>query len=386
MPQEGQCKERNLRWVPRALTGVTGAAKLRGMFQSPRLPMLLFALAVALGATRQPAEGSAPPLASGDVLWNLEQQLRGRRDTLRDRSDRHLYLSETTTLAMELALLRGDRDAYLRERTVLEERFLSPVGLLRWQLGRTKDGWCSNASVDDLRAVRSLLGAYDRWGDEDDARLGLRIGRAVLDHNVRDGALVDAASWTCGRRAADPPELGQPAGTLTLAFADLEALRLLGLYEPKANGVLYRTRAVVLAGTLHASGPQGRYLVASRSYDPGSGNPIERELQRVYLLEGQVRDSMGRATALEVCAQEDQGWRGSDNIAHVATAARRLARCGLEVQAAEALARLSAFELEEGPHAGLLGYRHSDNDTVVWTFDVLLALIAVEEAASDPAP
>ncbi len=301
---------------------------------------------------------------------------------LRDRTDGRAYLSETTTLAMELALLRGDHDAFRRERGVLEDRFLSPTGLLRWKLGRSRDGWCSNASVDDLRAVRALLGAHERWGDEEDARLGLRIGRAVLEYNTREGMLVDAVSWRCGRGAPQPPEIGEPSETLTLAFADLEALRLLGLHEPQANGVLYRTRAIVLAGTLHPDEPRGRYHVASRRYEAGSGNAIERELQRLQLLLGQPHDPMGRATSLELCARADEGWRSSENIAHTALAARRLASCGQGASAELALARLTGFELDEGPHAGLLGYRHDDErDTVVWSFDVLEALIASEEAA-----
>jgi len=323
------------------------------------------------------------PTSTSDVeqvLWRLEQELRGRKDTLRDRSDRQLYLSETTTLAMELALLRGDRAAFQRERAVLVDRFLSPVGLLRWRLGRPKDGWCTNASVDDLRAVRALLGAHERWGQEEDARLGKVIGRAVLDHNVRDGVLVDAVSWTCSRRHATTPQLGEPASTLTLAFADLEALRLLGQYEPRANGVLYRTRAVALAGTLHPDGPYGLYQVESRSYGLGSANPIEIELQQLHLLLGQPPDAMGRATSLQICARPGQGWRQSDNIAQVAVASRRLAHCGLVSDAQDALDRLSAFELQQGPHAGLLGYRHSEEDTVVWSFDVLTAMIAVREA------
>ncbi len=351
------------------------------MLLSPHLSPRAILLCVLLASSQASAVPSEPPLAAEDALWSLDQVLRGRKDTLQDRSDRSIYLSETTTLAMELAVLRGDRETFLRERAVLLDRFLSPLGLLRWRLGRSDDGWCSNASVDDLRAVRALLEAHERWGDDEDARLGIRIGRAVLDHNVRDGVLVDAASWTCGRHAPEPPTPGQPGPALTLAFADLEALRALGLHEPRANGVLYRTRAVVLAGTLHTDGPQGRYLVDSRSYEPGSGNPIERELQRVYLLNGQPPDAMGRATSLEICAQRDDGWRSSDNVAHTATASRRLARCGLETQADEALARLGTFVLDEGPHAGLPGYRHSEDDTVVWAFDVLVALIALEEAA-----
>jgi len=317
-----------------------------------------------------------PVLEAERILWNLERELRGRKGTLRDRTDRQRYLSETTTLAMELALLRGDREGFLRDRAVLVERFLSPVGLLRWQLGRSSDGWCSNASVDDLRAVRALLGAHERWHDPEDARLGLLIGRAVLAHNVRDGVLVDAASWSC--RGRGEPQVGEPGEVLTLAFADLEALQLLGLHEPAANGVLYRTRAVVLAGTLDQAGIRGRYLVDQRRYDVGSGNAIERELQRLQLLLGQPSDAMGRATSAEICAARDDSWRQAQSIAHVAMAARRLAQCGQASDAADALARLPGYELEHGTHAGLLGYDH-DGDSLVWSFDVLVALIASEE-------
>ncbi len=178
----------------------------------PPLPALLLFLVAITGITSAVAsEGTeTSTLEVEHVVERLEQELRGRKETLRDRSDRQLYLSETTTLAMELALLRGEQGAFHRERAVLVDRFLSPVGLLRWRLGRSKDGWCSNASVDDLRAVRALLGAHERWGDPEDARLGLMIGRALLEHNVRDGVLVDAASWTCGFSVSATNTLAAP--------------------------------------------------------------------------------------------------------------------------------------------------------------------------------
>jgi hypothetical protein len=323
---------------------------------------------------------AAPALDAGRILRNLDHELRGRRDTLRDRTDQRVYLSETTTLAMELALLMGDHAAFTEQRAVLEDRFLATPGLLSWRVERSREPWCSNAAVDDLRAVRTLLQAHERWGDPSDLELGLRIGRAVLLHNVRDGVLVDNASWTCGARAPWPAQVTPPGPVLTLAFADLEALALLGRHLPEANGVLHHTRAVLLAGTLHPGGPQGRYLVDERRYEGGSRNAIELELQRLHLLIWGADDPMSEPSLEALCAQ-DSGWRSSDNIALIALSARRLRRCGEPGASTQALERLPGFELDEGPHAGLLGYRHSDNDTVVWSFDVLQALIASEEAA-----
>jgi hypothetical protein len=340
----------------------------------PPLPLLLLALLPIL------ALAAGPTLDAERILWNLDQELRGRRGILRDRTDQKVLLSETATLALELALLMDDREGYLRERSVIEERFLSPTGLLHWRLVRGEGRWCSNASVDDLRAVRALLGAHQRWEDPRDLALGLRIGRGVLDHNVRDGMLVDAASWRCGRGTPEPVEVSPPAEHLTLAFADLEALRLLGEHDPRAKGLLSRTRTTLLSGTLHPDGPRGRFFLTQRRYLEGSGNPIEGELQLLQLLLAQPLDPLGRVTTAELCARGDDAWRRSDNIAHVALASRRLARCGQARAAEEALSRVAGFELDEGPHAGLLGYRHDAHETVVWSFDVLMALIASEEA------
>ncbi len=321
-------------------------------------------------------------LEPGAILSALDRQLRGRHGLLRHSSDDRGYTSETLTLRMELAASVDDRARFEADLARMQAYHLTDAGLLRWRLGKARDGWCSNASVDDLRAVRALLDAHERWGDDLHLALAVRMGSALLMNNVRDGVLVDSVSWPCDRKGRATGAPAEPGERLTLSFADLGALKALAPHDPRASGVLYRTRAVLLAGTLHPEGPRWGYTVPTKAFDRQDINPIHTELQRLQLLEGQPADSMGTATRLEVCGQVDEAWRTSDNVAHVAIAARRLELCGQHEAARAALHRLPAFMLD----CGLLGYDHGDIDTVAWSFDNLQALLAWVEPSPLESP
>ncbi|MFH1463155.1 MAG: hypothetical protein ABIO70_02105 [Pseudomonadota bacterium] len=326
--------------------------------------LAMFLLPAALAATDLPGPA--------DLREDLVAALDTRRGLLRDRSDQRNLLSETHTLLMELDLALGDAEAFAEDVALLERYFLADNGLLRWRLGRPDRGFCTDATVDDLRAVRVLLAAADRWNDPALRALGERIGAAVVAHASRDGVLVDAASWPCGRRA--PPSDPVPGTYLTLSFADTCALVPL---IPRCGGawdVHVLTSPIVYAGLLDPAGPRSGHDLTTGAYDLREDNPINRELLRLHMLGG----CHNAAWQAPVCTQQDDAWRTSESVAHIALAARRLAHCDHTAESEQAIAHMGTFLLEDGPWAGLFGYE-IDGDTIIWAFDNLQAGLALAE-------
>ncbi len=148
--------------------------------------------------------------------------------------DEQPILTETIGLLMQFAADRGDRPLYQAQLSRVQHHLRAPCGLLSWRatpdLAVTAP---SSASIDDLTVVRALLTGSERWDDELSAALATDIGAAVLEHEVVDGLLVEAASWDDSGIV--------PAKTIQTSYLAVDAMAALAERDPSWTPVYHRS-------------------------------------------------------------------------------------------------------------------------------------------------
>lgn len=124
-------------------------------------------------------------------------------------------ISESQGLAMECALLSGNRTMFDQAYSFVNANLRLDSGLYAWRFTAEGDAATANALLDDLRIYHALTRANALWGGyEDDAKA---LHKALLEQLVQKGSLVDfydAKSDTASTQ-------------LSLHYADFEAIRLL---------------------------------------------------------------------------------------------------------------------------------------------------------------
>jgi hypothetical protein len=157
-------------------------------------------------------------------------------------------LTETVGLLMQYAAERGDRPLYDAQLSRVQHHLRAPCGLLSWRatpdLGVTSP---SSASIDDLTVVRALLRGAERWPGGVSEALATDIGAAVLEHEVVDGLLVDAASWNASGVVPSP--------SIQTSYLAVDVMAALADRDPEWATVYERS-----VGFLHAiETPRGLY-------------------------------------------------------------------------------------------------------------------------------
>lgn len=125
-------------------------------------------------------------------------------------------LSETVGLAMEYAVLSGDRARFDHLVGFVANTLQSPNGLVAW---RTSDAGPadSSASIDDLVIARALAEGARRWNAPALRERSATIADAVLRYEVRDGLLVESASWNADGVVS--------SATVQTSYLDLATMR-----------------------------------------------------------------------------------------------------------------------------------------------------------------
>lgn len=126
-------------------------------------------------------------------------------------------LSESLGLWMMYAVEKGDRFLFAQNVNILQTRFYQD-GWVVWKAGtKTTSAVSTNALVDDLRIAEALYLAADKWGEKQYAQLADEIGQSVLEHQVKDGLLVDFYDWK-HQHASD---------AMTLSYLNVAALQIM---------------------------------------------------------------------------------------------------------------------------------------------------------------
>ncbi len=119
---------------------------------------------------------------NGRVITNLKSY-QGSGDTL----------SESVGLFMQYCVLDGKREQFDREVKFLKEKMLTDKHLVRWRVGKSNAG--CNAAIDDLRIIRALTDASEKWGEGEYADLAGFLQEGLFSFQVNGRNLYEFYDW-----------------------------------------------------------------------------------------------------------------------------------------------------------------------------------------------
>ncbi len=159
----------------------------------------------------------------------------------------HEVTSEATGQTLLYAAGIEDRLLFDNQLNMLKDNLLNDTyNLLVWKLTPNGDWWqnewgnYSNATIDDLRAIRALLLATDVWGGDylNNAKL---LAQGLKDHNVRDNELRDYFSWgTFGEETSQE---------VVLSYIDLWTMNRLAQIDIDWEDILQTNKQIILGAT-----------------------------------------------------------------------------------------------------------------------------------------
>lgn len=285
-------------------------------------------------------------------------------------------LSETVGQMMELALLRDDREAFVRQLAILPD-LLGPSGLPAWKISGAEKA-ADSATIDDLRIADACLQAQKRWPDlaaEGHARAIMRVlVAAAADREVLPAAL--ALSDGRGKTATIPVCYLMPGTLARLAREEsgleplaADALRL-SLADRRQPGLPARQYDPLSKQWIHGPCDEQLALITLReihAVDPGNADLREGIARRLsdFRQRGHLPESHDTATG------EASAAPGGATV-H-ALFARLLLATGYTEEAARALRVSLGFQTRTPPLAGAIG------EAPVFSFDQLEVLLALTD-------
>lgn len=156
----------------------------------------------------------------------------------------HEFGSERQGLAMLYYAKAGEQEKFDELYEFLDDKMLSEHGLIYWKLDEDYDNsdYTASASIDDLRIVKSLLVAYENFGEEKYLDSALEIADGLKENAVlRDRFFTEGASW-------DNDEV-YTVKKLYLSYADLNVMNHLAEYDSDWRKIRTYTGAVLKRGS-----------------------------------------------------------------------------------------------------------------------------------------
>lgn len=132
---------------------------------------------------KEPATSPTEQFVIEDLM-NGKGLLRTDLDTQKD-----LFLSESVGLWLAYLVEKDDQARFDEQVDVLKSYFLSNDFIV-WRLDGTKKA-SVNALIDDLRIIRVLLDASEKWHDSDYEQLGKQIGDNLIQYGMNQELFVD---------------------------------------------------------------------------------------------------------------------------------------------------------------------------------------------------
>lgn len=126
----------------------------------------------------------------------------------------HAVLSESEGLMLLYNLKKGDREGFDYTLNYVKKNMMLDTKLLSW---RAEEGKTSNisATIDDLRIVKSLLIASEKWNDISYRVQALTIAKGIHKYLLDKNILIDFNDGI------------QKSNTATLCYLDLPTLKML---------------------------------------------------------------------------------------------------------------------------------------------------------------
>ena len=181
----------------------------------------------------------------------------------------HSVLSESEGLMLLYYLNRDDRESYDKVLCYIKDNMLMKNGLLRWRVGEDQND--VSATIDDLRVVKALLLAAEKWNEVDYRKEAFKISRGIKKE-LADGDLL--ADFNDGYGKSNKTQI---------CYLDILSLRLLASLDNDYKDI-YNSSLKLLDNSLVSE----EVPLYRKEYDRSTGEfdseNLDIELNSVVLL------------------------------------------------------------------------------------------------------
>lgn len=182
----------------------------------------------------------------------------------------HAVLSESQGIMLLYYLDRNEKNLFDRNLEFIEEKMLLDNGLLSWRIEADKASETS-ATIDDLRVIKALLLANERWGDIKYRSVAIKISKGIKNELIDEDILAD---FNDGYSMSK---------TSTLCYLDLPTLKLLSQIDSDYKKIYNTSLDILSNGYMGSSIPlfKKEYNREKESYDDGD---LDTLLSAIVLL------------------------------------------------------------------------------------------------------
>lgn len=170
----------------------------------------------------------------------------------------HQVLSESEGLIMLYGVQGGDKALFDRHFYIVQNMILDD-GVIAWRVGKNGELLTkASASIDDLRVIRSLIYAYDRWGDKKYEKALKELIYKTKKYELTAYGLVDYYDSDTKAKAK----------TITLSYIDLYTMNLLARTDDDWEKVAKKGLEIIKGGFISEEIPLFRtcYNYETKSY------------------------------------------------------------------------------------------------------------------------
>ena len=149
----------------------------------------------------------------------------------------HAVLSESQGIMLLYDLEKNDKENFDVTLDYIKNNMMLPSNLLSWRVDKDEETKTS-ATIDDLRVIKALLLADEKWDNKEYRKLALKIAKGIQKESLdkEDYVLTD---FYDGYNKSD---------TTTLCYLDLPTLRMLANLDYYSWKKVYDKSAEILNG------------------------------------------------------------------------------------------------------------------------------------------
>lgn len=166
-------------------------------------------------------------------------------EDVKDWATGHQVLSESEGLIMLYLVQKGDKILFDKHFDIVKDMILDD-GVIMWRMGKEGDILTkSSATIDDLRIIRALIFAKERWNDDKYKKMLDDLIYKVKTYEVVGQNLVDYYE----------AESKTMAKTINLSYIDLYTMKLLAQKDENWKGIYKSGMAIIKNGRVSDDGP-----------------------------------------------------------------------------------------------------------------------------------
>lgn len=169
-----------------------------------------------------------------------------QQDTdIKDWATGHQVLSESEGLIMLYSVQAGDKSLFDKHLNKIKDMILDD-GVIMWRIGKQGEILTkSSASIDDLRIIRALIFAHDRWKDRKYQNMLKDLIHKIKNYEVTAQGLVDYYDSHAKTKA----------NTINLSYIDLYTMNLLSQKDKEWEKVAQNGLEIIQNGFISKESP-----------------------------------------------------------------------------------------------------------------------------------